>query len=151
MRTKRTTAQRVKLILLAILATLLVSFTALLFYLWFAMLSPYGYERPDTLPAIDSSRDHEVFVFGTLTQPWVRYIVMGRAGETEPAVLEGYEKEALDIRPSTDEEVEGQLLRVTPGELARLDRYERLGIRYERVKMTLADGTSAWVYRLIVP
>ena len=151
MRTKRTTAQRVKLILLAILATLLVSFTALLFYLWFAMLSPYGYERPDTLPAIDSSRDHEVFVFGTLTQPWVRYIVIGRAGETEPAVLEGYEKEALDIRPSTDEEVEGQLLRVTPGELARLDRYERLGIRYERVKMTLADGTSAWVYRLIVP
>ncbi|MFC4259760.1 gamma-glutamylcyclotransferase family protein [Marinobacter lacisalsi] len=151
MASQRTTAQRVKLVLLALLATLLVSFSALLFYLWFAMLSPYGYERPETLAAIDSSRDHELFVFGTLTQPWVRYIVMGRTGDTEPAILEGYEKEALDIKPKAGAEVEGKLIEVSPEELARLDRYERLGIRYERVRMTLADGTSAWVYRLLVP
>lgn len=151
MATPRTTAQRLKLILLAVLATLLVSFTALLFYLWFALLSPYGYERPETLSSIDPSRDHELFVFGTLQQPWVRYIVMGRAGDTEPAVLEGYRKEALDIEPEEGAEVEGKRLQVSPEELARLDRYERLGIRYERVRMTLADGTSVWVYRLLPP
>ena len=31
-------------------------------------------------------------------------------------------------------------------ELSRLDRYERLGIRYERRTITLDDGTRAWVY-----
>ncbi|WP_372957723.1 gamma-glutamylcyclotransferase family protein [Marinobacter sp.] len=148
---QRTAYQRIKLVLLVMLSTFLVSFLALLFYLWFAMLSPYGYKPPDSLLPIDGSQDHKVFVFGTLQQPWIRYIVMGRAGESEPATLRGYRKEALDIRPEPGATVQGQLIRVSPDELARLDRYERLGIRYERVRMVLADGTLAWVYRLLPP
>ena len=29
----------------------------------------------------------------------------------------------------------------------RLDRYKRLGIRYERVEATLDDGRRVWVYQ----
>lgn len=151
MPTRRTTAQRVKLVVVAVLATILVSFMAVLFYIWFAMLSPYGYERPEALLPVDSSENHNLFVFGTLQKPWVRYFVMGRAGETEPATLRGYRREALNIEPEPGAEVEGKLLQVTPEELIRLDRYERLGLRYERVRMVLEDGTLAWVYRLMPP
>lgn len=121
------------------------------FYSWFTMLSPWGYSAPDGLQPIDESRQHRLFVFGTLRSPVVRWIVMGRTGEPEPAILAGYQKEALDITPAPGGEVHGYVLMVSPQELARLDRYERLGIRYERIKMSLADDSRAWVYRRIRP
>lgn len=127
--------------------TLLAGATVIIFYTWFTMLSPWGYNPPDGLAPIDDSRQHRLFVFGTLRSPLVRWVVMGRMGEHEPAVLDGYRKEALDITPDPAEEVHGYVLMVSPLELSRLDRYERLGIRYERIKMALADGSSAWVYR----
>ncbi len=67
-------------------------------------------------------------------------------GDPTPAILEGYQRNGLDLSPEPDSNVEGLLLRVDADELARLDRYERLGIRYERVEVTLGNGTSAWVY-----
>ena len=114
-------------------------------WLWLTMLSPWFYERPAHLPVIEQ-RTHYVFVYGTLRYSPVRWVVMGGSGNTQPALLEGFTKEGLDLAPDANSYVEGLQLTVTADQLARLDRYERLGIRYERIKQTLADGSTAWVY-----
>ncbi|MDT8878199.1 gamma-glutamylcyclotransferase family protein [Halomonas saccharevitans] len=115
-------------------------------WLWLTMLSPFTYERPDHLGPI-SDGPHRVFVYGTLTHAPIRWLVYGRAGDPDPVVLEGFRRTGLDLAPAPTARVEGLLLRVDAEELSRLDRYERLGIRYERVRLTLRDGTQAWVYR----
>jgi len=114
-------------------------------WLWLTMLSPWFYERPAHLPDIEQ-RSHQVFVYGTLRYAPVRWMVMYASGNPTKAILEGYERTNLDLATNQEAHVDGLLLEVTPYQLARLDRYERLGIRYERVKQTLADGTTAWVY-----
>ncbi len=115
-------------------------------WLWFTMLSPFTYDRPDHLPEVDEG-PHSVFVYGTLRLPLVRWIVMGRAGESEPAALDGFRREGLDLVEAPGEQVAGEVIVVSADELERLDRYERLGIRYARVAKQLADGRSVWVYR----
>lgn len=115
-------------------------------WLWLTMLSPWFYDRPDDLPAIEQ-RTHQVFVYGTLCYAPVRLVVMGSFGAPEEAVLEGYQRNGLDLSPQPGSNVEGLLLRVDAKQLARLDRYERLGVRYERVAISLDDGTRAWVYQ----
>lgn len=114
-------------------------------WLWLTMLSPWFYDRPDDLPVIEQ-RTHQVFVYGTLRYAPVRLVVMGSFGAPKDAVLEGYQRNGLDLSPHPGSHVEGLLLRVDADELARLDRYERLGVRYERMAITLDDGTRAWVY-----
>lgn len=129
------------------LATLAIaSPLALAGWLWLTMLSPFTYERPGHLAPIQEG-PHRVFVYGTLTHAPVRWLVYGRAGEPEPAVLEGFRRTGLDLAPAPSASVKGLLLRVDAEELYRLDRYERLGIRYDRVRVSLADGREAWVYR----
>lgn len=76
---------------------------------------------------------------------------MGRAGEGEPARLPGFKKEELDIKPVAGAVTQGQVITVDADELRALDRYERLGVRYERMELTLKNGESAWVYRLMEP
>lgn len=115
-------------------------------WLWLTMLSPFTYERPDHLPEIDAG-PHKVFVYGTLRSGLVRWVVTGSVLESQPARLEGFRRVALDLESAPGEHVEGELITVSAKQLARLDRYERLGIRYERVRLRLADGTEAWVYR----
>ncbi|MWJ28177.1 gamma-glutamylcyclotransferase [Halomonas sp. ZH2S] len=115
-------------------------------WLWLSMLSPWFYDRPESLAPIEN-RQHNVFVYGTLRFAPVRWLVMGSTGTPEPAVLEGYRREGLDLKADDDAQVEGLRLEVSADELRRLDRYERLGIRYQRDKLKLEDGTSAWVYR----
>lgn len=122
-----------------------VALLSVLGWLWLTMLSPWFYDRPADLPAIEQ-RPHQVFVYGTLRYAPVRLIVMGSFGNPEPATLEGYEKNGLDLSPQSQSDVKGLLLHVNADELARLDRYERLGVRYERVTVTLNNDTSAWVY-----
>ncbi|WP_111411874.1 gamma-glutamylcyclotransferase family protein [Billgrantia lactosivorans] len=134
--------RHVVLAALAVLAPLL----ALLGWLWLTMLSPYTYDRPAHLDDIDEGR-HALFVYGTLRFAPVRWLVMGRAGETETAVLEGFRRDGLDLAEAPGDRVEGEVIVVDADELARLDRYERLGIRYQRVPMRLADGRRVWVYR----
>jgi gamma-glutamylcyclotransferase (GGCT)/AIG2-like uncharacterized protein YtfP len=124
----------------------LVALLAVMGWLWLTMLSPFTYERPDHLPDIEEG-EHAVFVYGTLRFAPVRWVVMGRAGETEPAMLEGFRRDGLDLTEAPGERVEGEVIVVDADELERLDRYERLGIRYERVPMRLAAGRTAWVYR----
>ena len=115
-------------------------------WLWVTMLSPWGYERPEHIADIEP-RTHRVFVYGTLTYAPVRWLVMRADGKPQPARLKGFQQDGLDISVDQDSQVDGLLLTVTPDQLGRLDRYERLGIRYTRQNVTLADGSTAWVYR----
>lgn len=123
-----------------------VGLLSLAAWLWLTMLSPWFYERPDELPAIEQ-RTHQVFVYGTLRYAAIRFVVMGSFGDPKAAVLEGYQRNGLDLSPLPGSHVEGLVLSVDAKELARLDRYERLGVRYERLALTLDDGTRAWVYK----
>ncbi|APX93060.1 hypothetical protein BWR19_09035 [Halomonas sp. 1513] len=130
----------------AVITGLALSPLLLVGYLWLTMLSPLTYDRPEHLPTI-AEGEHQVFVYGTLRYSLVRWWVYGRSGSPQPARLEGFRRSGLDLEPSEGDVVEGLLLEVDQHELARLDRYERLGIRYERVPKELADGQIAWVYR----
>src|SRR5690554_925715 len=120
-------------------------------YLWLTFVSSFGYNPTGELPTIEEDKTYSVFVYNTLTRPWVRWLVTGRAGTSEPATLPGFRKEKLDIKPDPDASVAGEVIEVSANELRALDRYERLGVRYERVELTLQDGRSAWVYRLMEP
>lgn len=133
------------------LATVLAVFALGVSYLWLTFASPFGYNPTVDLPTIEEDATYSVFVYGTLTQPWVRWLVMGRTGKSEPAKLPGYRKEELDIKPVEGAVTKGEVINVDADELRALDRYERLGVRYERVKLTLENGESAWVYRLMDP
>lgn len=113
---------------------------------WLTWLSPYGYEAPAGLAVIDAEREHRVFVYGTLRQPLVRRLVTGQWIDTRAALLPGFEQQGLDLERSSGAQAEGEVFTVEPSVLARLDRYERLGIRYERVPATLANDEVAWVY-----
>ncbi|WP_417585716.1 gamma-glutamylcyclotransferase family protein [Nitrincola sp.] len=115
-------------------------------YLWLVLLSPFFYTPPEHLPALKEGT-HRVFAFGTLKSPWVRFVVMGRVGVSEEALLPGKRREGLNIIADPTAQTPGLVFEVNATELVRLDRYERLGVRYERVKMTLHDGSQAWVYR----
>lgn len=129
-----------------IVLSLLVLLLGALSWLWLTMLSPFTYDRPAHLPEVDEG-PHAVFVYGTLRLAPVRWLVMGRAGETEPAVLAGFRRDGLDLVEAPGERTAGELVIVSAEELEQLDRYERLGIRYQRVPLQLADGRTAWVYR----
>ncbi len=120
-------------------------------YLWLTFASPFGYNPTGNLPEINEDQTYSVFVYGTLTRPWVRWLVTGRAGDSEPAKLPGFRKEELDIKPVAGAVTEGEVITVDADELRALDRYERLGVRYERVELPLQNGRSAWVYRLMEP
>ncbi|WP_136067719.1 gamma-glutamylcyclotransferase family protein [Modicisalibacter radicis] len=120
-------------------------------YLWIVFASPYGYSPPENPPAISRQGPHRVFVYGTLRFGVVRWLVYGRWGDPRPSVLPGYHREGLDIERRRDAEVEGYVLTVSRDELKRLDRYERLGVRYSRHRLTLASGRDAWVYARIQP
>lgn len=132
-----------KLLLLIGILTLVVPA-----YLWFTLLSPWGYTPPPGLMPV-AAGEHRVFVYGTLRHALVRWIVIGRSPQTRSATLPGYRKEGLDLEVDTSSRVSGNLFQVSADELKRLDRYERLGIRYRRVEIELADGSKAWVYRRI--
>lgn len=132
-----------RLILMTTSLTALV--TVLLF--WLIMLSPLTYEYPDDWRMPDRDRMHPVFVYGTLTAAPVRWLVMGRTGEPEQYTLDGFERQGLDLQRNAESSVDGLLLEVNAEELRRLDRYERLGIRYKRVRIPLDDDRNVWVYR----
>lgn len=120
-------------------------------WLWHTLLSPWGYTAPAGLPAIDPDRQHRLFVYGTLTHGWVRWLVTGEQIVSTPARLPGFRREGLDLVAEPTAVTHGELLQVSPSSLRRLDRYERLGIRYERTRLTLGDGREAWVYTRIEP
>ncbi len=126
-----------------------LSFTGLLGLVavafWFVFLGPFGYEAPGE-EALYGEPPHEVFVYGTLKNPAVRWLIIRGSGDPRPAVLPGHRREGLSLVREEGEQTEGLLLSVDTPELRRLDRYERLGVRYDRVRVNLKDTTEAWVY-----
>ncbi|WP_198411198.1 gamma-glutamylcyclotransferase family protein [Marinimicrobium alkaliphilum] len=118
---------------------------------WRVFMSPWGFDHPEDFIPVQSDEPHKVFVYGTLTWAPVRWLVTGRAGSAEPAVLDNYRRDGLDLTPEPGAKVEGYILRVSSRELLRLDRYERLGIRYSREPVSLRDHSLAWVYRRLDP
>lgn len=123
-------------------------------YLWLMLVAPFGYQYPEAyyppqeVGAMEEAGDSQrVFVYGTLRYRLVRGLIIRGASDPRPAVLEGYKRQGLDIEPQPGASVEGLLLTVNARQLRRLDRYERLGVRYERERVSLKDGTTAWVYR----
>ena len=110
---------------------------------------------PVYLPRLDANAPPppegpvHVFGFATLTNPLVRFVVLGRHVPAEPAALRGWQRDRRDLRNAPDIVLHGVRFRVTPAQMIRLDRYERTGRRYRRDLMELEDGSFAWVYRLM--
>ncbi|MFO7766488.1 MAG: gamma-glutamylcyclotransferase family protein [Pelovirga sp.] len=124
--------------------------TSLLFFggwSWWTFVSPLAYSPPISAVTDIEEGDHRVFVYGTLRNPLIRLLIIRGSTHTHPANLPGYKKQGLDIIAATGETVSGLVFSVNAEGLRRLDRYERLGVRYERVQHTLADGDPAWVYQ----
>ncbi|MCS2610591.1 gamma-glutamylcyclotransferase family protein [Halomonas dongshanensis] len=115
-------------------------------WLWLTMLSPWFYDSTENATTIAPGQ-HQVFVYGTLRFAPVRWVVMGSSGSPREASLRGFARTGLDLREQPGSVVPGLLLRVNPEQLRRLDRYERLGVRYTRHCYQLRGGGSAWVYR----
>lgn len=104
-----------------------------------------------------------LFSYGSLQLEAVQIATFGRVLEGAPDALPGYRLDKIPIhdpevlrlsgtvhhlivRPAAQAapSVPGVVFRITPAELARADAYETDD--YDRVRVTLASGTSAWVY-----
>lgn len=97
----------------------------------------------------ESSTNEEteyLFVYGTLKNPVIRFYACRCVTEESDAALPGYKKVGLNIVPEQSSAVAGALLRVTPLELKRLDRYENAPQKYQRTRVTLRGGEEVWVY-----
>lgn len=130
-----------------VLLTASTGILVLLIWLWFSLFSPWGYAPPPGMPPIAQDETHQVFAYGTLRQPLVRWLVVGRRVATQAATLPGFRQRGRNVVAQAGALTHGELFTVAADELRRLDRYERLGIRYLRSSQQLASGASAWVYQ----
>ena len=117
-------------------------------HIWYALFSEIGYQAPEDLPPVDPNVEHRVFAYGTLRFSPVRWLVIGQHAAPQPARIENYRRDGLNIEPEGGNQVEGIVFTVSAEQLKRLDRYERLGVKYQRKQLTLHDGSRAWVYQL---
>lgn len=104
-----------------------------------------------------------LFSYGTLQLDSVQRATFGRLLQGTPDTLVGFRLERLAIRDAAviaasgathhpivratghfEDTVRGTLFHITPAELAAADEYEVDD--YARVRVTLASGTTAWVY-----
>lgn len=90
-----------------------------------------------------------LFVYGTLGDPLIQKRLLGRVIAGTPDTLMGFVRLTDGLPypvavPDATSAIDGLVLQVTSRELARLDLYE--GDGYVRVQVSLASGTSAWVY-----
>ena len=125
-----------------------IALILMLGHIWYALFSEIGYQAPEDLPPVDPNVEHRVFAYGTLRFSPVRWLVIGRHATPQPARIENYHRDGLNIEPNAGEQVEGVVFNVSAEQLRRLDRYERLGVKYQREQLTLHDGTRAWAYQL---
>lgn len=114
---------------------------------WWTFVSPFSYSPPPSAEVEIEKGEHRVFAYGTLRNPLIRHLIVRAPTDAQPAKLPGYKKQGLDIIADSEEKVTGLVFSVTAQGLRRLDRYERLGIRYERIMRPLDDGKPAWIYR----
>ena len=93
-----------------------------------------------------------LFIYGTLKLPEVQRQIIGREVElvsdtlngytTQPVVIDGVEYRTLVTEENA--QVEGAVISVTSGELARIDAYEPP--EYNRIKVVTTSSKPAWVY-----
>lgn len=121
-------------------------FLAVTVYLWWVFVSPFGYS-PQRIDNLSEQASYRVFAYGTLTNPVIRWLIIHQQVETQSAQLRDYHQDGLDVHARKGAVTEGLVFEVNAKALRKLDRYERVGERYERVKMSLADGSQAWVYQ----
>jgi len=118
---------------------------------WWTFVSLYNYSPPSSTVVETDAGEQRVFVYGTLRYPLIRQLILHQATPASPAVLPDYHKQGLDIVRAIIEvdsaKTAGLVFSVSPQGLRRLDRYERVGDRYQRLQLTLADGKPAWVYQ----
>jgi hypothetical protein len=105
-----------------------------------------------------------LFSYGTLQRADVQLATFGRTLPGRPDALPGFERALVkiegDVLPTitggthhanvvrterSEDRVEGTVLEVTDAELAAADAFEAPA-KYTRIPVTLASGTSAWVY-----
>jgi hypothetical protein len=110
--------------------------------------------------------NQHLFSYGTLQKESVQLALFGRVVPGWPDTLNGYkvvpieitdraflakgeQKMQLTIVPSTDENdcISGTALELTEEELLHSDKYEPAN--YKRIKVVLASGKEAWVYRAV--
>lgn len=87
----------------------------------------------------------KVFVYGTLRDAKTRKEALGAEISTTPAKVEGELKEDENyttIIPGGGS-VEGQIMELTPEQIARLDKWEA---DYTRHKVSLDSGEEVWAY-----
>ena len=89
-----------------------------------------------------------LFVYGTFKDADTLDRVAGRDVSRGPATLDDYRHDTGTdgysyLRRDPSSSVPGYLVRLTPQELQKTDRWET---RYEREWVTLKDGTRAWAY-----
>ncbi len=101
---------------------------------------------------VKAATDH-LFVSGTSLEAAVREMVFTRNMEGQEDVLTGYrihKNKVAGLYPSVEatdrkeDQVLGQVIVVSPGDLNRADQYE--GEAYTRIRAKLDSGTEAWVY-----
>ncbi len=96
--------------------------------------------------------EEKLFVYGTLLDTEVQRAVFGREAHSEPAILKGFLRSEVGIGnrtypillESTDHDVEGIVLTITPYELEKIDNYETSA--YRRVRAKTNRGIEVWVY-----
>lgn len=97
--------------------------------------------------------NENLFVYGTLKDPKIQLMVLGRTVRGTWDRLADFKKSTIQlddryfptVKPAKGSSVEGMVIAISPTELKQIDRYE--GPVYRRKKETLASGRQAWVYR----
>ncbi len=94
----------------------------------------------------------KLFVYGTLINPKVQKLIIGRETKGIKDELFGYEKIKIFINgknyPITKinpkSKIEGIVISINKKELKLIDKYE--GNNYKRKKIILSSGIKAWIY-----
>lgn len=107
------------------------------------LVATLGYWLLVTYPA--SLRTETVFVYATLKNPFIRAYACGCLVSSTPATLSGFYRSGRTIVASSTAQVPGALITVSPRELARLDRYEGIPIKYRR-ETVMVEGEQVFVY-----
>lgn len=86
-----------------------------------------------------------LFIYGTLKHPIVRWLLLRKRVPVTPATLPQYRKVGRNVVPDEQASVSGFILEVNERQLAILDRYEKVPLKYER-ESHMIDGIETEVY-----
>ncbi|MCC5826504.1 gamma-glutamylcyclotransferase family protein [Alkalimonas sp.] len=122
---------------------LMVCFTLWLLWLWWP--APFFFMPDERVEYQQQS--YQLFAYGTLRNRLVRKLVTGRDVKVTVDELAGFERQGLNIVANEAAVTAGVRMQVSKRQMQRLDRYERLGLRYCRFQVFLTSGEQAWVYQ----